>query len=143
MTLESVSRHRSADLSTLRGPELVIISVPGQGVRPQHLVALLVAHYLIVGFVESDPHLHMLAELSVAKPGIVCKRLRSSTEKRPCSSLHAHLDRVCDLFHVSPLEGSENANSQRGKFLLTCSASCERCPVAQAGCFAGVCGTTV
>lgn len=54
------SQHcRSTDLSSLYASELAVVSVPGQRVRPQHLMTLLVAHHLIVGLIQGDPHLHV------------------------------------------------------------------------------------
>lgn len=71
---------RTTNLSSLRRPELVIISMPGHSVRPQHLMALLVSHHLVVGLVQGDPHFDVGPELSVAEPGIVCKRLCNPSE---------------------------------------------------------------
>lgn len=62
--------------------ELSVVSMPGQSVRPQHLMALLVAHHLIVGLIQGDPHLHMGTEFSVTEPGVVCERLGSPPVER-------------------------------------------------------------
>lgn len=70
----------STDLSSLQVSELSVVGLVGQSVRPQHLMTLLVAHHLIVGFVQGDPHLYVGAEFSVTKSSVVCKRLRSLPE---------------------------------------------------------------
>lgn len=62
--------------------ELPVVGVPGQSMRPQHLVALLIAHHLIIGFIQGDPHLYMGPHFSVAKPGIVCKGLWCLSEEK-------------------------------------------------------------
>lgn len=57
-------------------PELVVVDVPGPSVRLQHVMTLLVGHHLIVGLIQSDPHLHVGPQFSVTQPGVVCERLR-------------------------------------------------------------------
>lgn len=48
--------------------------------RPQHFMALQVTHHLVIGLVQGDPHFDVGPEFSVAKPGVVCKRLWSPPE---------------------------------------------------------------
>jgi len=68
---------RATDLAALRVSEVAVVDVPCQGVGAQHLVALLVAHRLVVGLIQGDPQLHILTQLRVAQPGVCSKRLGS------------------------------------------------------------------
>lgn len=88
-------------LSTLLAPELAVVDVPGQSVCPQHLMTFLVADHLVVGLVQSDPHLHMSSEFSVAESGVVCERLRSLSETKTPNAVFFRADVKVSFFSVS------------------------------------------
>lgn len=62
--------------------KLKVVRVPGQSMSPQHLVALLIAHHLIIGFIQGDPHLYVGPQFSVTEPGIVGKGLWGLSEEK-------------------------------------------------------------